>query len=95
VATKQQILARHRLPREAVIEAALACGIPPDGMEARHYGGKAWKVELLSPWGWNTHTLPQKALRARQIADRLQAAGLCCAFDVLDTGGLDCVFELV
>src|SRR5262249_48160285 len=83
----------RRLPRESVIDAALASELPAAGLAARNFDGKAWKVELLSPWGWQT-PYPQKVDKARGIADRLEAAGLCCAFDVLVTGGFDVVFEL-
>jgi hypothetical protein len=50
-------------------------------------------VEVISPWGWRLW-LPGKVAKAREIADRLEAQGLVCAFDVLDTGGLDVIFEL-
>ena len=83
----------HHLPREAVIEAALACGLPAERMEARNHAGRGYKVELLSPWGWQT-PYPEKAAKGRAIADKLGAAGYVCAFDVLDTGGFDAIFEL-
>jgi hypothetical protein len=88
----RKTLAPHRLPLGTVRDAALACGIPVQDLVVRHFGDRSWKVEVISPWGWKLW-LPGKVAKAREIADRLEAQRLVCAFDVLDTGGFDVIFE--
>jgi hypothetical protein len=77
---------------DAAARAALAGA--PGGHQVRTFGGRSWKAELVSAWGWPDADLPAKVAKAREIADLLEAEGLVCAFDVLQTGGLDVVFEL-
>jgi hypothetical protein len=89
----RKTLEPHRLPLGTVRDAALACAIPEKDLVVRHYADRSWKVEVISPWGWRLW-LPGKVAKAREIADRLEAQGLVCAFDVLDTGGFDVIFEL-
>ncbi len=78
----------------ATVAHAAAAELPGEHVETRPFAGKRHKIELLSPWGWH-EPCHAKVAKARAIADRLESAGLVVAFDVLETGGLDVIFELV
>jgi hypothetical protein len=87
-------LNRPGLPRQAVIDAALAAGLPVQGLEVSTPDTKKpWCVRVLSDWGWQ-ESVPVKLAMGRAIADRLQAMGLCCAFDYVWTAGFDFTFDL-
>lgn len=86
---------RPSLPREIVIEAAVVCGVPANGIETHNPGGARHRVELRSSYGWATLRGPEYVDLARRIADAIQAKGVLCAFDVLDCNRVCVVFERI